>query len=128
MVQSFTRLDAINSRPGNRIGQNRLQAKRQSQAPEEVGREGLWRAVVATYAAAFPLPHLCRPGPLFGKVVQEGHPKSTEGRLRRLHNHAAFAFPADHRWRAVEKHLREVHGVEVARPGSDLLVCALVCA
>ena len=81
--------------------------------PGEVGREGLWSAIVTAYAAVFPQNHPCHSGPLFGKIAQEGHPTSTEFRLRRLHNHAACAFPADHKWRAVERHLREVQGVNV---------------
>ena len=92
--------------------------------PEEVGREGLWLAVKAAYAAVFPEGHACHAGPLFGKVAQEGHPRSTEDRLKRLHNHGAFAFAADHRWRAVERHLRETLGVKVLGPaGLFLLVC-----
>ena len=84
--------------------------------PAETGREGLWNAIVATYRAVFssPVPvHACHNGPAFGKVAQEGHPGSTEVKLQRLHNHAALAFPEEHRWKAVERHLREVHGVKV---------------
>ena len=81
--------------------------------PAETGREGLWNAVKATYAAVFPVGHPCHDGALFGKVAQEGHPRSAEERLRKLHNHGAFAFPAEHKWKSVERHLREVHGVKV---------------
>jgi hypothetical protein len=81
--------------------------------PEAVGREGLWRAVVATYAAVFPVGHPCHTGPAFGKVVQEGHPNSTVQALVHVHNHGAFAFPADHKWKAVERHLRVVQGIKV---------------
>jgi hypothetical protein len=48
-----------------------------------------------------------------GHVVQEGHPNSTELRLKRLHLHGAFAFPEPHKWRALEKHLRERQGIKV---------------
>ncbi len=37
----------------------------------------------------------------------------SESQLRRLHNHAACAFAADHKWKAVERHLREVQGIKV---------------
>ena len=92
--------------------------------PQEVGREGLWLAVKAAYAAVFPAEHACHGGPLFGKVGQEGHPASTDDRLKRSHNHGAFGFAAEHKWRAVEKNLREVQGIEVrALAGLVLLVC-----
>ena len=81
--------------------------------PAEVGREGLWSAIVTAYKTAFPPNHPCHGGPLFGIIAQEGHPNSTEFRLRRLHNHGACAFPAEHKRRAVERHLREVQGVKV---------------
>jgi len=83
--------------------------------PSEVGREGLFLEVKAAYSEVFPVGHLCHTGPLFGKVAQDGHQHSTQERLRNLHNHAACAFAVDHRWKAVEKQLREVHGVKVAR-------------
>ena len=77
-----------------------------------------------SYAAVFPAEHACHGGPLFGKVGQEGHPASTDDRLKRLHNHGAFGFAAEHKWRAVEKNLREVQGIEVrALAGLVLLVC-----
>lgn len=81
--------------------------------PTEVGREGLWLALKAAYAAVFQQGHACHTGPVFGKVVQEGHPNSAELSRQRLHNHGACAFAADHRWKAVEKNLREVQGVKV---------------
>jgi len=86
--------------------------------PAEVGREGLYKAVVATYAAVFREGHACHTGPSFGKVAQEGHPNSSDPKEKNLHNHAACAFPADHRWRAVEKHLRETQGVKVRGCGA----------
>ena len=100
--------------------------------PTEVGREGLWLALKAAYAAVFPDSHACHTGPVFGKVAQEGHPKSAELSQRRPHNHGACAFAADHRWKAVEKNLREVQGVKVREPlvvfsslqSSLRLVCA----
>ena len=106
--------------------------------PAEVGREGFWNALKAAYAAVFPQGHACHTGPVFGKVVQEGHSNSAELRLRRLHHHAACAFPAEHRWKAIERNLREVQGVKVGRDSprqADGVVCAqpapslrLVCA
>ena len=36
-------------------------------------------------------------------------------RLRRAHTHAAVAFVAEHRWKAVERTLRENHGVKVVQ-------------
>ena len=77
-----------------------------------------------SYGAVFPAEHACHGGPLFGKVGQEGHPASTDDRLKRLHDHGAFGFAAEHKWRAVEKNLREVQGIEVrALAGLVLLVC-----
>jgi len=47
-------------------------------------------------------------------VVQEGPASDTSvPALKNLHNHAACQFPAEHKWKAVEKHLREVHGIKV---------------
>ena len=64
-------------------------------------------------AAVFAQEHPCASGPTFGKVVQEGHPTSGIACLRNVHNHAACAFPQDHRWKAIEKQLREVQGIKV---------------
>ena len=47
------------------------------------------------------------------EVGQEGHPASGIACLRNLHNHAACAFPQNHRWKAIEKHLREKLGFKV---------------
>ena len=82
-------------------------------SPEEVGREGLYKAIVETYAAVFPAGHTCHVGPEFGKVAQEGHPSSTIDVLKNLHNHAVCQFPSEHKWKRVEKHLREVKGIKV---------------
>ena len=81
--------------------------------PEEVGREGLYKALVETYSKVFKPQHPCHAGPEFGKVVQEGHPRSTVSALKNLHNHAACQFPSRHKWKTVEKHMREVLGIKV---------------
>ena len=96
----FTQVSENEARPGRKT-------------PEEVGRQGLYDAIAAAYGAVFAEGHPCHDGPLFGKVVQEGHASSTEPSLQRLHSHAACAFPAEHKWKAVERHLREVQGVKV---------------
>ena len=64
--------------------------------------------------AVLPEGHPCVGGPIFGKAVQEGHPASFLVCLQHLHNHAACAFPQDHKWKSVEKHLREELGIKVA--------------
>ena len=89
--------------------------------PEEVGREGLYNAIVDTYHHVFPPGHLCHTGPEFGKVVQEGHPNSTVAALKNLHNHAACQFPEEHRWKSVEKYLREQHGIKVHISKADFI-------
>ena len=72
------------------------------------------RGDTVSYAALFPEGHPCAGGPTSGKVVQEGHAGSGLVCLRNLHHHAACAFPQDHRWKTVEKQLREVLGIKVA--------------
>ena len=74
----------------------------------------VYEAIQSAYAALSPEGHPCAGGPTFGKVVQEGHAGSGLVCLRNLHHHAACAFPQDHRWKTVEKHLREVLGIKVA--------------
>ena len=69
--------------------------------------------IQTAYAAVFAQEHPCASGPTFGKVVQEGHPTSGIACLRNVHNHAACSFPQDHRWKAIEKQLREVQGIKV---------------
>ena len=81
--------------------------------PEEVGREGLYNTIVEAYHHCFPPGDLCHTRPEFGKVVQEGHAASTVEALRKLHNHAACQFPREHKWKKVEKYLREVKGIKV---------------
>ena len=102
----FTQVSESVARPGRKT-------------PEETGRHGLYAATQTAYAAVFPQEHPCASGPTFGKVVQEGHPASGIACLRNVHNHAACAFPQDHRWKAVEKQLREVQGIKV--PGAPQL-------
>ena len=82
--------------------------------PEDTTREELYAALVATYAAVFGEEHACHNGPEYGLVAREQHRESPVERSRKVHNHAACAFPAFHRWKAVEKHMREHHGIKVA--------------
>ena len=96
----FTQVSESIARPGRKT-------------PEETGRQGLYEAIQTSYAAVFPEDHPCAGGATFGKVAQEGHPASGIACLRNLHNHAACAFPQSHRWKAIEKHLREELGVKV---------------
>ena len=93
--------------------------------PAQLGREGFWDAIKAAYAAVFRPDFPCHTGPVFGKIAQ-GHTNSAELRLRRLHNHAACAFPAYHRWKAVERNLREAQGVKVGRYSFCQLVDGVV--
>ena len=90
-----------------------LRVHRQAWAQDTTGRQGLYEAIQTSYAAVFPEDHPCAGGATFGKVVQEGHPASGMACLRNLHNHAVCAFPQNHRWKAIEKHLREEQGVKV---------------
>ena len=96
----FTHVTEDEQRPGRK-------------SPLEIGREGFYNAIVDTYSKVFPVGHACHSGPDFGKVVQEGHPESTLAVCRNLHHHGAFQFPTEHKWKAVEKHLREVQGIKV---------------
>ena len=43
--------------------------------------------------------------------------------LRKVHKYAALAFPADHRWKMVEKHLREVPGSKVTMVKTHTTEC-----
>ena len=99
----FTQVSESVARPGRKT-------------PEETGRQGLYTAIQTAYAAVFPQDHPCAGGPTFGKVAQEGHPASGIACLRNLHNHAACAFPQDHRWKSIEKQMREEQGVKVQGP------------
>ena len=101
--------------------------------PAETGRQGLYEAIGRTYQAVFPEGNANKAGQLYGKVVQEGHSRSNVASMRRLHNHAACAFPTEHRWKTVERHLREVEGVKVcaacARPClRERLLCNLAAS
>lgn len=96
----FTQVSELVQRPGRKT-------------PEEVGREGLYNAIGRAYGRVFPEGHACRTGPCYGKVAQEKHQASTDARMQRVHNHAICAFPADHRWKAIERDLREVEGIKV---------------
>ena len=82
--------------------------------PEDTTREALYAALVATYAAVFGEGHACHNGPEYGLVAREQHRQSPVERSRKVHNHAGCAFSAFHRWKAVEKHMREHHGIKVA--------------
>ena len=79
------------------------QARAGRKSPEEVGREGFYKAIVDTYAVVFPAEHPCHVWPDFGKVAQEGHPSSTVDALKKLHLHAVCQFPSEHRWKRVEQ-------------------------
>jgi hypothetical protein len=81
--------------------------------PDEIGRQGLHEALVATYSRVFRQPHPCHTGPLYGVVVRELHRLSPVQGLRNPHLHEAAPFPADHRWKAVEQHLRREHRIKV---------------
>ena len=72
----------------------------------------MYEAIQVTYAAVVPASHPCAGGATFGKAVQEGRPGSGFACLVRPHKHAACAFPQDHRWKSVEKHLREEQGIK----------------
>ena len=76
--------------------------------PQEVGRQGLWDALVLAYRSAFSAAHPCHNGPAFGCVAQEQHRTSAVRPRREVHLHLAAAVPAEHRWKAVEQCMREV--------------------
>ena len=91
--------------------------------PEDVGRQGLWDAIVAVYQRTFGAGHPCHNGPEFGLVACE-----VSGSV---HLHAACQFARDHRWKGVERTLRLEHGIKVIGPSLPLvcpLVCSLVCS
>ena len=82
-------------------------------SPEEIGREGLHLALVAVYGRVFPAAHPCHGGPSYGAVARELHRLSPVYGLRRPHLHEATAFPAEHRWKAVEQRLRSEQRINV---------------
>lgn len=97
----FTQVTEDEQRPGRKT-------------PDEVGRQGLYNEIADTYSKVFKPGHPCHTGPEFGKVAQEGgHPNSPVAVLKKTHNHAACQFRAEHKWKAVEKYLREVKGIKV---------------
>ena len=81
--------------------------------PGEVGREGVWLLLCNVYTAVFPAAHPCRNGPKHGKCVREIHRHSPQPDSQRPHLHLAAEFVADHKWKAVERCLREQQGVKV---------------
>ena len=83
---------------------------------DDLGRQGLYEAIVAAYAAVFPAMHSCHGGPAYGVVVRELHKTSLIFGQRLHHLHAGCAFVAHHRWKLVEQHLREKQQIKV--PGS----------
>ena len=83
--------------------------------PDEIGREGLYRAIQAAYARAYPADHALHAGPAFGKVARELHRLSPVHRSRNPHLHAATAFLVEHKWKALERILREEHKIKVPR-------------
>ena len=83
--------------------------------PDEIGREGLYRAIQAAYARAYPAGHALHAGPAFGKVARELHRLSPVHRSRNPHLHAATAFLVEHKWKALERILREEHKIKVPR-------------
>ena len=89
-------------------------------SPEEVGRNGLHAAIVRSYAAVFPASHACHIGPDYGVVAQEKHASSPNEASQGVHLHGAWAFPVEHRWKAVERQLRVVEGIKVFRVGVNL--------
>ena len=94
----FTQVSESIARPGRKT-------------PQETGPQGLYEAIQTSYAAVFPEDHPCAGGATFGKVAQD--PASGIACPRNLHNHAACAFPQNHRWKAIEKHLREELSLKV---------------
>jgi len=84
--------------------------------PAEIGRQGLYESVSRAYGAVFPSDHPCHHGPDFGAVALEPSMQEhgdASGEAARPHLHAALQFSRDHKWKAVEKQLREVQGIKV---------------
>ena len=48
----------------------------------------------------------------YGLVVRELHATSPLVVLQQAHNHAACAYPSEHRWKAVEQYMREVLNIK----------------
>ena len=82
--------------------------------PDEVGRRGLYEALVATYRAVFPADHECHNGPKHGLVARELHKHSPLQSRRQPHLHAAAELPKEHRWKMIERELRVRHRIKVS--------------
>jgi hypothetical protein len=80
--------------------------------PAEIGREGLYKALVATFGSVFPATHECHGGPSFGKVVQEMHDYSSKSDEREPHLHCVTVSPSEHRWKMIERIMRTEHHIK----------------
>ena len=82
--------------------------------PDAIGREGFFVALKSVYAEVYPdAEHTLHSGPLYGMVARELHANSNLERSRNPHLHCATAFATDHRWKTIERLLRERHEIKV---------------
>ena len=82
--------------------------------PDEVGRQGFYEAIVRTYTYLYPgADHALHNGPEYGCVARELHCQSPLECRRKAHFHCASAFAVEHKWKAVERYLREKEKIKV---------------
>ena len=85
--------------------------------PDDVGRQGFFEAIQRTYAHLYrDEAHPLHNGPAYGCVARELHARSSQEDRRKAHLHSPCAFPVEHKWKAVERHLREVEKIKVPSP------------
>ena len=82
--------------------------------PGDVSREHFLVRVREAYAAVFPVPDVLHGGPTHAYVVREPHHNHPLVHLRDPHLHLAGEWPRSHRWKKVEKHLRERMNLQAA--------------
>ena len=86
----------------------------QYQRPDDIGREGLFTALKSVYAEAYPdTEHTLHNGPIYGIVARELHANSNVESSRNPHLHCAAAFSSEHRWKTIERLLRQRHDIKV---------------
>ena len=89
--------------------------------PDDVGRQGFFEALQRTYAHLYPdETHPLHGGPTYGCVARELHARSERACRRKAHFHCPCVFAAEHKWKAVERHLRVVEKLKARASSAQL--------
>ena len=75
--------------------------------PDSITRADFWGLICEAYRAVFPPENENHVGPNLGAVAKELHRNHEVHCMRHSHYHAACEFAVEHRWKQVERYLRE---------------------